>query len=115
MVALLQDYIQDEQSLYDIKLALTEALSNIVLHAYQGKNKGYIRAKLVLDPHRLMRVVFIDQGKPFLEPEAGFSIAPPPQAQSGRGLYLITNLMDAFYSRHCKQHNILILEKNLKE
>ncbi|MFO8032005.1 MAG: ATP-binding protein [Desulfohalobiaceae bacterium] len=53
LAQLMQRYARDEQALYEIRLALTEALSNIVLHAFAGKHKGRIKLRrqniLILD------------------------------------------------------------------
>lgn len=114
VTALVQFHTADEQMLYEIKLALTEALSNIVLHAYQGKNKGRINLRLQLDLGRFLRFVLIDHGIPFQAPADKIANISP-ENESGRGLFLISRLMDSFRYRHCKQNNILVLQKIIKE
>lgn len=105
-------YVKDEQDLYEIRLALTEALSNIVLHAFANRKKGKIKLRLQLYPQGFLRIMLIDQGKPFTNPEANIRIASG-QSESGRGLYLISCLMDDFSYRHFRRQNILILDKRL--
>ncbi len=111
---MVQFHLADQQMLYEIKLVLTEALSNIVLHAYQGKYKGRINLRLQLDPRRFLRFVLIDHGIPFQAPADRIANASP-ENESGRGLFLISRLIDSFTYRHCKQNNILILQKIIKE
>lgn len=108
----MQLYTRDEQALYEIRLALTEAMSNIVLHAFAGKNKGRIRLRLQLYSPGLLRFVLIDQGKPFKTPGLKPRLASAHE-ESGRGLYLISSLMDGFIYRHFRRQNILIMDKRL--
>lgn len=109
---LMQLYSRDEQALYEIRLALTEAMSNIVLHALTGKNKGRIRLRLQLYSTGLLRFVLIDQGQPLKSPGLQPRLASAHE-ESGRGLYLISSLMDGFIYRHFRRQNILILDKRL--
>jgi serine/threonine-protein kinase RsbW len=105
--------LPDEELLYELDLALTEACSNIALHAYPGKTKGEILINLNLQPSDYIELEIIDWGKPFYGPsENNFKLRP--DAENGRGMYLISQLMDSFTYSHDVNKNILYLEKNLR-
>ena len=85
----------NEQVESDIQLAVEEAYTNIVQHAYEGK-KEKVELNVEYQGDSFI-VVFTDYGKMF-EPEA----LPPPDLTSdieerpigGLGLYLIRQMMD---------------------
>ena len=75
----------DDQTLSDIKLAVTEACTNVVVHAYpEGEGPMGLRASI--DDRRLFLVV-TDRGR---------GIVPRPDSPGlGRGLPLIATLAEA--------------------
>jgi serine/threonine-protein kinase RsbW len=76
----------DEQTLSDIKLAVTEALTNVVVHAYpDGEGPMGLRAS-IFDDRRLV-IVVIDRGR---------GIVPRPDSPGlGLGLPLIATLAES--------------------
>ena len=75
----------DDQTLSDIKLAVTEACTNVVVHAYPG-GEGPMGLRATIDDHRLDLVV-IDRGRGIV-----------PRADSpglGLGLPLIATLAES--------------------
>jgi anti-sigma regulatory factor (Ser/Thr protein kinase) len=83
-------------SVYAVQLAVDEACSNIIEHAYSGENNGEIVCECnALDDG--LEVILKDKGKPFdpetvPEPEIG---VPLEELKSrGAGLFLIRKLMD---------------------
>jgi serine/threonine-protein kinase RsbW len=81
-----------EETLADLKLALTEACTNSVLHAYRDDGPGTVEIVFELDPGRLS-VEVVDEG-------GGFSVADQPQrgrpSESGLGIAIIKALADDF-------------------
>lgn len=76
----------DEQSLADIKLAITEACTNVVIHAYDGGEDGALEVDARVD-ERLLTVVIRDRGR---------GIVPRPDSPGlGLGLPLIATLADS--------------------
>lgn len=89
----------DEQSRYNVRLCIVEAVTNCVRHAYRGAPGRPIEIVMrQLDGS--LQVSVLDQGEPI--PQAIRSRAPleedpappPPLAEGGRGLFLINALMD---------------------
>ena len=75
----------DEQTLADIKLAVTEACTNVVIHAYEEGHHGDLEVDASIDETRLT-VVIRDNGR---------GIVPRPDSPGlGLGLPLIATLAE---------------------
>ena len=75
----------DEQTLADIKLAVTEACTNVVIHAYDEGEDGDLEIDATIDDRRLT-VVIRDRGR---------GIMPRPDSPGlGLGLPLIATLSE---------------------
>lgn len=85
-----------EQALFDIELAVEEAATNIINHAYGEQNQQQMELHARLDGDRLM-IILTDWGIPFdpanVKP---FDIHAPIESRihGGMGLHFIYNLMD---------------------
>jgi serine/threonine-protein kinase RsbW len=81
-----------DETLADLKLALTEACTNSVLHAYDDGGPGTVEIVFELDSDRLS-VEVVDEG-------GGFSAGDQPQrdepGESGLGIAIIKALADDF-------------------
>lgn len=76
----------DEQTLADIKLAVTEACTNVVIHAYDDDEDGDLEVDASIDDRRLT-VVIRDRGR---------GIVPRPDSPGlGLGLPLIATLAES--------------------
>jgi serine/threonine-protein kinase RsbW len=76
----------DEQTLADIKLAITEACTNVVIHAYEADEDGALEVDASIDDRRLT-VVIRDRGR---------GIVPRPDSPGlGLGLPLIATLAES--------------------
>jgi serine/threonine-protein kinase RsbW len=76
----------DEQTLADIKLAITEACTNVVIHAYDDDEDGALEVDASIDDRRLI-VVIRDRGR---------GIVPRPDSPGlGLGLPLIATLAES--------------------
>ena len=76
----------DEQTLADIKLAVTEACTNVVIHAYENGEEGDLEVDASIDDERLT-VVIRDSGR---------GIVPRPDSPGlGLGLPLIATLAES--------------------
>ncbi|MDP8968352.1 MAG: ATP-binding protein [Actinomycetota bacterium] len=76
----------DEQTLADIKLAVTEACTNVVIHAYEDDEVGDLEVDASIDEVRLT-VVIRDNGR---------GIVPRPDSPGlGLGLPLIATLAES--------------------
>jgi len=75
----------DEQALADIKLAITEACTNVVIHAYDEDEDGALEVEAVVND-RMLTVVIRDRGR---------GIVPRPDSPGlGLGLPLIATLAE---------------------
>lgn len=104
----------DPETAYELELAITEACANVVLHAYaESEFPGEIEVTLILDWYKA-KVKICDWGMPFSGPTDEL-YEFRPEDESGRGIFLISQLVDNFYFENTQMQNILILEKKLEE
>lgn len=84
-----------QENLPEVRVALTEALSNAVIHGNQGDPEKKVEICGACENHEKLLLVITDQGKGF-DPAA---IPDPTVAENifsrrGRGIFLIHHLMD---------------------
>ena len=104
----------DDETSYDIKLAVDEACMNIVEHGYAGMDPGSIVVSLQYGRQKLV-VRITDFGHPF---EPSEPPRPDPAAMlrgkpGGIGLYFIYRSMDSVHYEATEGGNTLTLVKNL--
>jgi serine/threonine-protein kinase RsbW len=103
----------DDSAVYAVELAVDEACTNIIEHAYGGENKGDIRCTCNITPEGLT-VILQDQGRPF-KPES----IPAPKVKArladlksrGAGLFLIRKMMDEVHFDFSAEGNSLTMTK----
>jgi serine/threonine-protein kinase RsbW len=104
----------DREATYAVELAVDEACSNIIDHAYAGENKGEIECTCTPAPDALT-ITLRDRGRPF-DPTG----APLPKVKGplyrlkrrGVGVYLIRNMVDELkYEATADRGNLLTLVK----
>ena len=106
----------DEQACYDLKLAVEEACTNIIIHGYAGMNPGSIILRLDFEGQRVA-VTLTDFGHPFEPCEP-----PVPDVKAnleagvtgGFGLFLIYQTMDSVGYRTAEDGNHLTFVKKLR-
>jgi len=86
-------YIGDD-AMADLKLAITEAVSNSVRHAYGGQDDGHVDITYRLQPDRL-RIEVVDDGNGF-DPEETAPIEGLDLAEGGLGIAIIKTIADEF-------------------
>jgi serine/threonine-protein kinase RsbW len=104
----------DEKSICEVELAVDEAASNIIDHAYEGEGKGDIECSYEIEPGRL-EVIMRDHGKAF-DPEKvkapNIRNNPRRRKQRGLGLHFMKSLMDSVeFSFSSKNGNELRMVK----
>lgn len=109
--------IEDEKIFQDIDLCLNEALSNVINYAYQNEPGHEIEIVVNLYPKEFVFQI-IDKGKQGDSEPTIPEINQNPQvddiesiSESGRGLFLINQLMDEVTYKSEKGKNILIMRK----
>jgi serine/threonine-protein kinase RsbW len=83
-----------EDTLADLKLALTEACSNSVRHAYAG-GEGHVQISFELGDDRLV-VEVEDDGTGFEHDGAGRDLDPDELTEGGLGIAIIKAIADEF-------------------
>jgi anti-sigma regulatory factor (Ser/Thr protein kinase) len=108
---------KDEKDIFEVQLAVDEACTNIMEHAYSGQKEGKItiQCKLSLSKNEFL-VKLIDQGKPF-DPNA--VLPPDTQAtldqrkRGGYGIYFMNKLMQTVKYAFTEKGNELTMTKLL--
>lgn len=83
-------------AVYAVEMAVDEACTNIIEHAYGGEGRGDIECTCWVDDGELT-VTLRDYGSPFdpsSVPEPDINAGLEERREGGLGLYLIRNLMD---------------------
>lgn len=99
--------------IYSIEMAVDEACSNIIEHAYGGEGKGEISCTCKVNENSFT-IILKDRGKSFNPSEI-----PPPNLSNdlaerqahGLGLYFIRQWMDEVNFKQSGSENILTLTK----
>ena len=109
---LLQLVSSREKFVQDMELCLIEGLSNVVLHAHKNNRGKKIRFQILVEDNQLTIRIF-DSGPGFvLDPK---SIRLPETHQNnGRGLFIISQLMDDVLYQKNKEINYLQMKKTLE-
>lgn len=100
----------------DVELAVDEAASNIIQHAYGGENKGEIECSYSIDSDGLI-VMMRDFGKPFnpkrvKNPDLESDVCC--REEGGLGLHFMRSLMDSVeFSFNGHGGNLLTMTKRL--
>lgn len=108
----------DESGLCAVEMAVDEACSNIVEHAYYGIEAGDIECTCDHDDQNLT-IILRDHGHPFnvsVVPEPDLSNTLADRKVGGLGVFLIHKLMDEVHYEHLGDSgNILTLLRKLKK
>ena len=107
-----------EQETFQVQLAVDEACTNIIQHAYSGDSEKSIRILCSMSGNDLV-IQLRDWGKPF-DPHS----VPPPELDSelserklgGLGIFLMRQMMNEVrYVFHPRRYNELIMIKHLPQ
>ena len=83
----------DPDAIRDIQVAVAEAVTNAYVHAYGGARRGRIEVDVAFDG-TFFTIGVHDSGRP-VAPGLTVPRTLPDRGTGGRGLYLMTRLMDA--------------------
>lgn len=107
--------ISDEK-LYELELATSEILTNIVKHAFDS-GRPACRIHVAIDIHEdMLRILFIDNGKRMpgslaksLNDSEGKAMLPSDLDEGGRGIFLIKSCVDKVRYRRFGSNNIMLI------
>lgn len=98
-----------------INLVIEEALSNIILYAFNDKSKHEIRISVSKENNNL-EITFKDDGIPFnplLQKKPDINLPAEERPVGGLGIFLMSQVMDEMHYSRDKNQNILILKKSI--
>lgn len=105
-----------EEAVSDVSLAVDEAVTNVILHGYEGVPDGVVTVRFEHMPERLT-IVVEDRAPPF-DPTVyipdGIDGDISDRREGGLGIILIRNVMDEVSYRYAGGMNILTMRKNRK-
>lgn len=81
----------DEMSSYQVQTAVTEAINNSIIHAYDNQPGHMVSLEWTLQDQTI-RIEVSDRGKRLLKVPP--DIEPSPEAESGRGWWIMRRWMD---------------------
>lgn len=94
LTGLAQLRAMDDATIADLKLALTEAVSNSVRHAYGDGANGHVDIRYELHPQRL-DIEVVDDGAGF-DPDGPPSFEGGELTEGGLGIAIIRTIADEF-------------------
>jgi len=103
----------DEDAVYAVELAVDEACSNVIEHAYEAEGIGNIHCRCVVNDKGLL-IEIRDTGKPFdpkLVPLADTTSDIWSRKPGGVGLFYMEKMMDEVQFEFTPQGNILRMVK----
>jgi serine/threonine-protein kinase RsbW len=104
----------DDKSAYEVQLAVDEAVTNIIEHAYGGQDLGDIECFYEVQPDKLI-IVIKDSGKPFdpdIVERPDLESDPCSREPHGLGLHFMRLLMDSLEFTFNGGGNVLTMVKN---
>lgn len=107
----------DEDTAYDLKLAVDEACTNVVQHGYKGMNPGSIIMDVCVMEEEV-EVRLTDFGHPFepsSAPKPDITLPLDERPAGGFGLFFIYETMDEVDYVTNEEGNTLILRKRIEE
>ena len=102
---------------FDLKLAVDEACTNIITHGYKGMDPGSIILSFRIEPDRIL-VQITDFGhifEPVDAPQPDVQAALEDRELGGLGLYLIYQTMDNIDYQASEEGNTLTFTKFYRE
>ena len=123
-LAALSDYVSkqamaaglDEKEVYAVQLAVDEAATNIIDHAYGGEDRGEIECTCTIRGTELT-VTLKDQGDSFIPeeiPDLPVGVPLEKVSPGGAGLFLMKKLMDEVHFEFQEDGNVLTMTKRKK-
>ncbi|MBO7045022.1 MAG: SpoIIE family protein phosphatase [Prevotella sp.] len=107
----------DEETTKQIKLAIEEAVVNVMNYAYPPGQRGDVTIEAASNDTRL-KFTIIDSGKPFdptVQADVDTTLPASERRIGGLGIHLVRQIMDSINYERVDSLNILTLRKNVKK
>ncbi len=113
-ISILSETIWDRELIYNMDLALSEACANVVRHAYRDMPPGVLEIRVTVNHPTDITLQIMDWGRGF--PKWPMQIQNArPEAEGGRGLFIMSQLADEFSISQDEGANIIQLTLNIRE
>jgi sigma-B regulation protein RsbU (phosphoserine phosphatase) len=102
--------------LYNLNLALEEAVNNIISHGYSDHREHEIRVRIRVESGAVIAELK-DDARPFnplTAPNANVTTPLDERPAGGLGIHLMRKLMDGIEYQRLEDGNLLIMKKNLE-
>ena len=112
----LKQFGMKEDRIFDVNVAVDEACTNIIEHAYAPDEEGTIEIRCKMLDENKAAVLIKDDGKPFnqaLSVEVDTSAHLDERKRGGLGLFFIRELLDEVYYESRDGYEVLTMVKNL--
>jgi anti-sigma regulatory factor (Ser/Thr protein kinase) len=103
-------YGLDARAWVPVELALVEGLNNAVEHGCRGVCAGRIRVRWNWT-NEMLEIEILDPGK--FRPLPGPARLPEPVSEGGRGMFVMSSLMDGVSHEIQEENHVLVLRKRL--
>ncbi len=107
----------DDRAVYAVQLAVDEACTNIIEHAYGGEGKGNIECSIQVCRGEI-KIILRDHGLPFDPKKVRKPKTHVPLEDlepRGLGIFFMRNMMDEVQFEFCSDVNILTMVKRSQE
>lgn len=104
----------DHETIFNLNLALEEAVSNVILYAYPEGTDGVVNIEAFADKKRVSFVI-TDSGKPFdptTKEDVDINAEMDKRPIGGLGIHLVRTIMDTVSYERKEEKNILTITKN---
>ncbi len=99
-----------QRAIYDVEIAIDEAVANIIEHSYGGEGKGEIECNCQILPDGL-KIILLDTGclfNPDSIPEPDLKSPLENRKEGGLGLFFMRKLMDEVVFDPCEGRGTLL-------
>ncbi|MCR5659800.1 MAG: SpoIIE family protein phosphatase [Bacteroidales bacterium] len=120
-IAMLPEFVEtvareaqlDHEAVFNLNLALEEAVSNVIMYAYPEGTEGIVDIDAMVDGKRISFVI-TDSGKPFdptAKEEVNINTGMAERPIGGLGIHLVRTIMDTVSYERKGENNILTITK----
>ena len=103
----------EHEAVFNLNLALEEAVSNVIMYAYPEGTEGIVDIDAMVDGKRISFVI-TDSGKPFdptAKEEVNINTGMAERPIGGLGIHLVRTIMDTVSYERKGENNILTITK----
>ncbi|WP_241240702.1 ATP-binding protein [Thermotoga sp. Ku-13t] len=108
----LMQHAVPEEDVWDLEIAVNEALTNVIRHTYRNEHDKIIKLSIFWNEGEVE--IFIRDYGEHVDPRSLKPKPPDPEREGGFGLYIIHRVFDSVQFLNVYRGNLLILKKRLR-